>query len=144
MSRTRPRRRGEQGSAAVLAAVLVGALLVVTVLGTVVAAAVVGQRRVETAADLGALAGASALQHGAAGCAAAAEVVRLNGGVQAGCTVAGAVVTVRATRRVAAVPGRRLTVSSTARAGPADADGAAGGPPAGPPAGSRAGSRALG
>jgi secretion/DNA translocation related TadE-like protein len=115
---------GERGSAAVLAAVLVGTLLVATVLGTAVAAAVVGQRRVETAADLGALAGASALERGASACVAAADVVRRNGGVQVGCDVAGAVVTVRATRSVPSVLGRSLTVSSTARAGPTSASGA--------------------
>jgi secretion/DNA translocation related TadE-like protein len=127
VSRRRPRPCGEHGSAAVLATVLVAVLLVVTVLGTAVAAAVVGQRRVETAADLGALAGASAVQHGVPGCAAAADVVRRNGGVLSACGVLGPVVTVHATRKVPAVLGRTLTVGSTARAGPAAAE-AAGSP----------------
>jgi thiamine pyrophosphate-dependent acetolactate synthase large subunit-like protein len=53
-------------------------------------------------------------------------VVRRNGGVPAACGITGAVVTVRATRRVPSVLGRALTVSSTARAGPATVDAAAG------------------
>jgi secretion/DNA translocation related TadE-like protein len=107
----------------VLATVLVSALLLVTVLGSALAAAVLGQRRVETAADLGALAGAYADQRGAPACAAAADMVRRNGAVLVACANGGAVVTVRATRRVPAVLGTSITVSSTARAGPTQVGG---------------------
>jgi secretion/DNA translocation related TadE-like protein len=114
-------RRGQRGSAAVLATVLLGALVVASVLVAVLGGAVVDQRRVEAAADLGALAGASATQRGAPGCAAAASVVRANGGRVTSCVVSGEVVEVRVARGTRRVLGLRLTVTSRARAGPARA-----------------------
>ena len=116
-----PRRVPDQrGSASVLGVVLVGVLAAVTLLVAVVGGVVADQRRAESAADLGALAGAAAVQQGADGCAAARPVVRLNGARLAACSIDGAVVWLRAIRSIGPVLGRRFTVSSTARAGPAD------------------------
>jgi secretion/DNA translocation related TadE-like protein len=115
------RRPGQRGSAAVLGTVLVGVLSTVTVLVAAVDGAVADQRRVEAAADLGALAGAAAVQAGRDGCAAAGRVVARNGARLGSCAVAGQVVTVRATRRTQPLVGRRFTMRSTARAGPVGA-----------------------
>jgi secretion/DNA translocation related TadE-like protein len=74
---------------------------------------------VEAAADLGALAGATALQHGEPACAAAASVVARNGGRLTGCVPAGQDVTVRAARPTRRILGMTWTVTSVGRAGPA-------------------------
>jgi secretion/DNA translocation related TadE-like protein len=102
----------------VLGSVFVGALVVVTVLASAVGGVVADQRRVESAVDLGALAGASALQQGRDGCAAARSMVRRNGSRTASCAVSGPVVVVHASRHAQRLLGRRFDVSSSARAGP--------------------------
>jgi secretion/DNA translocation related TadE-like protein len=76
----------EAGSAAALATALAGVLAIVTMLVTVVAGAVTDQRRLEAAADLGALAGASAAQRGEDACAAAGSVTDRNGGHVTACS----------------------------------------------------------
>lgn len=119
------RQADERGSAAVLGTVLVGVLVVVAVLVAVLGGAVADQRRVASAADLGALSGAAALQQGSDACAAARSLVRRNGARLTRCATAGAVVTVRAARSTQPVLGRRFVVTSTARAGPVGAGGAA-------------------
>ena len=111
-------RHAERGSAAVLATVLVGALMAVAALVAAAGSAVVGQRRVETAVDLGALAGAQAAQDGRAACRAASSVVRRNAARMTGCRSDGLVVTVHAARTTPRVFGVRFTARSTARAGP--------------------------
>jgi secretion/DNA translocation related TadE-like protein len=108
----------ERGSAAVLAVSLAALLAMVAVLVTAVAGAVTDRRRVASAADLAALAGASAVQAGRAGCPAAAAVARRNGSVLVRCTVEGQDVSVRAERRTRQVLGFRMTVGCSARAGP--------------------------
>jgi secretion/DNA translocation related TadE-like protein len=120
----RARLRGpqaEDGSASVLATLVVGVLAFVALLTAVVGGAVADKRRVEAAADLGALAGASAVQRGDDGCGAAAAIVARNRSRLVGCSVAGLVVSVRAARDTSRVLGLRLTLSSRARAGPVDA-----------------------
>ena len=109
---------GQHGSAAVFATVLVAVLVVVTVFVTAVGGAVVDRRRVASAADLAALAGASALQVGNDGCAAARSNARRNGVQVASCVVVGQDVTVLTRRRTRPVLGRRFTVHASARAGP--------------------------
>jgi secretion/DNA translocation related TadE-like protein len=113
--------RAERGSASVLAVVLVGALSVAAVLVAAVGAVVADQRRVASAADLAALAGAAAVQAGRDGCARAGAIAHRNAARIASCVVSGDVVLVRTTRRTAPLLGRRVTVSSAARAGPVDA-----------------------
>lgn len=115
----RPREAGQRGSTAVLATVLVGVLMTVAMLVAVVGGAVADQRRVESAADLGALAGASAAQRGADGCAVAGSMVARNRARLAACSATGSVVTVRAARETRPVLGLRFTVTARARAGPA-------------------------
>ena len=117
-------RGADRGSATVLAVVLVGVMLGAAVLVAVLAGAVADQRRVESAADLGALAGATALQQGRSGCAAARAVVVRNGADVRACGVTAQVVSVTATRRTAELLGRTLTVASRASAGPAGSRGA--------------------
>ena len=115
-------RRTERGSAAVLAVVILGVLTTVGVLLSVVGGAVVAQRRVESAADLGALAGASAAQRGDDACAAARSVAAANQARVTACSVGGATgdeVTVRTERRTQGLLGLSFRVSSRARAGPA-------------------------
>jgi secretion/DNA translocation related TadE-like protein len=107
----------------VLAVVFLGLLVAVAAGVATVGAAVVDQRRVEAAADLGALAGASALQQGRAGCPAAASVVERNGGRVDSCSEQGQDVVVTAARGTRHVLGLSWTVTSTARAGPAGVDG---------------------
>jgi secretion/DNA translocation related TadE-like protein len=114
-----PVPRSELGSAAVLGTVLVGALATVAVLVAALGGAVADQRRVESAADLGALAGASAAQRGDDPCAAAGSTVARNRARLTACRVAGEVVTLRAARSSRPVLGLRFTLTSTARAGPA-------------------------
>jgi secretion/DNA translocation related TadE-like protein len=116
-------RRAEPGSAAVLAVVLVGVLVTAALLVAALGGVVADQRRVESAADLGALAGATAVQDAHDGCAAARSVVRRNGGRLTGCALQGPVVTVHTSRRTGPVLGRHFVVTSTARAGPAAAGG---------------------
>ena len=112
------RRVGQRGSAAVLGTVLVAVLMVVALLVTAVGGAVADRRRVASAADLAALAGATALQAGDDGCAAARSNARRNGARVASCVVDGHDVTVHTERRTQPVLGRRFTVRAVARAGP--------------------------
>lgn len=110
---------GARGSAAVLATVLIGLLATVSVLVAVVGGAITDQRRVESAVDLGALAGASAAQRGEDGCTAAGAMVGQNRARVIACSETAGIVTVRAARGTRPVLGLRFTVTSRARAGPA-------------------------
>jgi secretion/DNA translocation related TadE-like protein len=103
----------------VLAVVLVGVLAVAALLVALVGGAVTDQRRVESAADLGALAGASAAQRGRDGCAAAVAMVARNEARLTSCSATGGTVTVRAARGTRLLLGLRFTLTSRARAGPA-------------------------
>ena len=118
--RSGPPGRGvdERGSAAVIVTALAGVLVTAAALLAVVGGAVVDQRRVESAVDLGALAGAAAVQRGQDGCAAARSVVARNRAQLTTCSVAGDVIWVSAARHPRTVLGIRLTVTSRARAGP--------------------------
>jgi len=112
-------RRGEQGSAAVFALVLIGLLVTVGLVGATVASMLVGQRRAASGADLAALAGASAAQQGKPGCAAVADLAAANDVRLVLCNTRGDVVTVEVSTEVASVLGSSWTVRSRARAGPA-------------------------
>lgn len=112
--------RRERGSASVLATVLAGALLAATALLSAVGAGIADQRRAAAAADLSALAGASAVQRGEPGCAAARSVAARNHARVTSCSVVGEVVTVRTARPARRVLGVTFTVRSRARAGPSD------------------------
>lgn len=113
--------RDERGAATLLVVAMAGLLLFVTSALGVVGGLVVTQRRSQAAADLAALAGASARQEGRDPCAAAAAVATANHGVLAGCDVAGQVVLVRVRVAGPTAIGRTFELSARARAGPATA-----------------------
>ena len=117
-----PGHHGERGSAAVLATVLIGVLASVSVFIAALGGAVVDQRRVASAADLSALAAASALQSGADACAAASAVARRNGARLRGCRRSGEVVRVELVRAASPVLGMAVRVTAQARAGPVGAE----------------------
>jgi secretion/DNA translocation related TadE-like protein len=102
----------------VLAVGFLGVLVTVAVVVAALGGVVADQRRVESAADLAALAAAGALQAGEDPCAAARTSAGRNGAGLAGCAVAGEVVTVRVERRTGSVLGRRFRLTGHARAGP--------------------------
>lgn len=112
------RSADERGSALPFAVASLGLLLLVGAALGVVAAMVAAHRTAQAAADLAALAGASAVQRGADGCAAAAAIARANGATLDDCAVAeqDVVVVVRVTgpRWL----GQRADLSARARAGP--------------------------
>ncbi len=113
----------ERGSGTVLAVAAIGVLLVMTTAGLQLGAAATAAHRARTAADLAALAGASALQAGQAdACARAAVVAQRNGAQVIDCTLgANEALSVKVATEVAThwpgVPDRAL---ASARAGPAD------------------------
>jgi secretion/DNA translocation related TadE-like protein len=109
----------ERGSAAVLAAIVFAILATVTVAVGAVGGLLADQRRVESAADLAALAGAAAMRRGEDGCGAAAVVARANQATLVGCSQQGDALTVRTVRPVRTVLGRTLRLHAEARAGPA-------------------------
>jgi secretion/DNA translocation related TadE-like protein len=82
---TPARRRGDAGAATLLVLAMAGVLLLVGAALGVVQAMVVAHRRAQAAADLAALAGASAVAHGRDPCGAADTVALLNGGRLVGC-----------------------------------------------------------
>lgn len=100
-----------------------GVVLVLVVAGLHLGAAAVAAHRARAAADLAALAGASALQDGSGGaCARAAAVVSSNGATLIACNIgSGETVTVSVTREVSLRwPGVPDRAAAAARAGPAD------------------------
>lgn len=115
----RSRTRDDRGSGTVLLLALVAVALVVAALLGLLASAQLARGRAQTAADLGALAGASGMLAGRPGdpCAAVGEVVRRNGGTLGSCADEGAgVLTVRVV-----VVSATASATAWARAGPASA-----------------------
>jgi secretion/DNA translocation related TadE-like protein len=88
-------RGDERGVAAPIVVTLIGLLLVLSLLGTGLCRLLVDQRRAASAADLAALAGATALQYGRDACEAAAATAGRNDAELVGCSVAGEEVRVR-------------------------------------------------
>jgi secretion/DNA translocation related TadE-like protein len=104
--------------ATVLACICAMALIGVSVLALRLGAATVARGRAETAADLGALAGAVAVLNGErAACDAASTVVAANGGTIESCLLRGADVQVVVSMEVAIGPVTRQA-EARARAGP--------------------------
>jgi secretion/DNA translocation related TadE-like protein len=110
--------RAERGAVTVLAVAMLGLLLLIAGALGVAEAMVVAHRRAQAAADLGALAGARAIQQAGDPCAAATSVATGNGAMLDSCRVEAddVVVTVRVTgpRWL----GSRGDLSAQARAGP--------------------------
>ena len=110
-------RADERGLVAPLVVGLAGVLTVVALAGAVIGRVAIDQRRAASAADLAALAGATALQHGRAGCAAAEVTAADNGAGLVDCVeheerIAVAVVV------AATVLGWDIELQARARAGP--------------------------
>lgn len=104
----------DRGSGSVVALAMIAVVVLIIGWLGALAQAQAGRGRAQSAADLGALAGATVLRSGADPCHRAAEVVRRNDAEPAQCVVLdGGVVRVRAT--VGTLTG---TASAWARAGP--------------------------
>ncbi|HET7691169.1 MAG TPA: Rv3654c family TadE-like protein [Nocardioidaceae bacterium] len=95
--------------------VLVALLAVVL---SVIGGAAVVSRRTDAAADLVALAGATALQHGRDACRAADRSASLNDVTVMVCEIQGQAVWVEVSRLAPRMFGRDLIVRASARAGP--------------------------
>lgn len=108
----------ERGSATVYAMIFIGLLTTVALVAAAVAALFVGQRRAAAAADLAALAGASALQRGGSGCDAAGGIAQANHARLVSCETAGDVLTVRVSVAVPTLFRSDFQVRARARAGP--------------------------
>jgi secretion/DNA translocation related TadE-like protein len=113
----RRHRHDERGLATVAAIGLLAVLVLVAAVCVGGTALVLAHRRAQVAADLAALAGASALQRGADPCAAAGTIAERQDARLARCVVDGADVVVETgVRVVAALGGAELP--ARARAGP--------------------------
>lgn len=114
-----PGHRGEAGSGTLLV-LAASALLMFVGLGlSGVAAIVVTHRSAQAAADLAALAAASASAAGLDACAAADRSALANAASLASCERVGSVVTVTVRAEGPRLLGRRYDVTAQARAGPA-------------------------
>ena len=114
----RRRLENERGAASVMVLSLVAVVLALTAGGLVVASVVVASHRARVAADLGALAGASAVQDGlSAGeaCSVAHQVVRANGAATQSCSSTGGDLELRVEVRAALWP---EPATARSRAGP--------------------------
>lgn len=116
--------RDQRGAATVLVVAMAGVLLLVGAAAGVVAAIVVAHRKAQSAADLAALAGATALadpaSHAARDpCGVAAEAASANGAELSSCVVEGQDVVVGVTVAGPRWLGQDRDLVGTARAGPA-------------------------
>jgi secretion/DNA translocation related TadE-like protein len=111
---------GRDRGAATVWLLATGLLLVAMgVAGAAVGTATVARHRAETAADLGALAGATRAVEGAqSACDRAAEIVTANGGRLTSCNLDGFDLTVAVEVSVSPVRGMVRRVGASARAGP--------------------------
>jgi secretion/DNA translocation related TadE-like protein len=112
-------RRDEHGAVTSMAVVLTAVLLAVAVAAVVGGRVLVSERRAAAAADLAALAGAVAVQHGQDGCDAVRRLVSRHPDTEVRrCWVTGEQVRVTVAAEVGVVVGRRVTVAARAHAGP--------------------------
>jgi secretion/DNA translocation related TadE-like protein len=112
--------RGEGGAGAVLAIAMMGLLVTVTVGTSGAVGVVASHRRAQSAADLAALAGASALQDGGDPCGRAAVIARRNGAELRQCQTRDWQVAVVVSRDVR-LPGSAFALEARGRAGPVTA-----------------------
>ncbi|MEP6815264.1 MAG: Rv3654c family TadE-like protein [Marmoricola sp.] len=115
---TRGKPRDADGSVTLFGVFVIGVLTLFTMACVGIAGIVVAHRRAQSAADLGSLAAASAIQRGRSPCAAGADVVRRDGGRLTGCRVRGETVTLRVEIATARIFGRVRHTEASARAGP--------------------------
>ncbi len=119
----------QRGSATLLATAMIGLLLLVAGALGVVGALVHAHRVAQAAADLAALAGASAPGRGEDPCTAAGTVAEANGASLDTCTVSGLDVRVHVTVTGPRWLDQTADLSAEARAGPATSAGTSGLPP---------------
>ena len=112
-------RRSDRGAVTVLAVAILGFLILLAAAFAVAEAMVVAHRRAQAAADLAALAGATAAQQARDPCASASQVAAANGAVLTACTVQVREVTVTARVPGPRWLGARADFAAKARAGPA-------------------------
>jgi secretion/DNA translocation related TadE-like protein len=112
-------RRAETGSATMWVASMTVVLGAVTLVLAHIGGVLAERRQAESAADLAALAGAAAVQHGRDGCARAGVIAGRNGADLTACSVSGRRVTVRVRREVELPVLGEVPVTARARAGPA-------------------------
>jgi secretion/DNA translocation related TadE-like protein len=110
----------ERGLAAPVVVTVAGLLVVVTLVAAALGRLLVDHRRVSAAADLAALAGATAVQLGRPPCAAAQRIAADNGVRLAGCTVHGDRVRVHASLTAPTMLDRVVRLRATAYAGPTE------------------------
>ena len=111
------RRRGEAGVVTSTVLVVASALAVLAVAGVTGGQVLVAHRQAGSAADLGALAGAVAIQRGEDACAAARRLVARSDARVRTCHVSAERVRLTVTVDLG-VAGRRIGVSARAHAGP--------------------------
>lgn len=117
--RRRTRRVRDDRGSAVWVTPFVGLLAIVALVLAFQGGVLVAQRRVQSAADLAALAGASALQRAEDGCAAAHAIAARNHATVQDCRAEGRELVLTLARDGPAVLGRSVEVRASARAGPA-------------------------
>ncbi|HET7350583.1 MAG TPA: Rv3654c family TadE-like protein [Marmoricola sp.] len=110
--------RDERGAGTVLGLTMAAVVLFVALAVAGATAVVTTHRVAQSAADLAALAGATALQQGDDACGQAGEVARANRATLRSCAVDGWTVTVSVTASGATVLGRRVEQAARGRAGP--------------------------
>lgn len=116
--RLRGGRRDDSGAATVLVLAMAGVLMFVLVGLSAVSGLVTAQRRAQAAADLAALAGASAAARGVDGCVAAGRVSAANGATLEACSAVFRELRVQVAVAGPQWSGRETRVWAEARAGP--------------------------
>lgn len=113
-------RRGRDRGAATVWLLAAGLVLVAAgIAGAAVGTATVARHQAQSAADLGALAGAMrAVEGPESACARAAEIVAANRGRLASCTLVGFDLTITVDVMVSPLRGMTRTAHAAARAGP--------------------------
>jgi len=106
------------GSTTVHAITLICVLTTAAMLAAAGAGLVAGHRRAASAADLSALAGATAIQQGESGCVVAGQLARANGTQLTDCHPDGDLLTVEVAVKVDSAFSMSFTLRSKARAGP--------------------------
>lgn len=116
-------RADEAGAATLIVLAVSGLVMFIGLALAGVASIVLTQRSAQAAADLAALAGASAVASGADACSAAGVIAEANGAALATCELTGSVVTVGVRAGGPRLAGRRYDITAAARAGPVDEPG---------------------
>lgn len=113
--------RGEDGSATIAACLVSAALIATTTLVVQFSAVVVARHRVQSAADLAALAAAGELWNGAeSACTAAESLVRRSGAGVVRCRIEGWDAVVSIVEKVPLGPFGERSIRAVARAGPVE------------------------